>query len=99
VLTILIVAIFVSFYLASYNVDPDGKWESKSHGFFAGLDTVIRTNGTVVAALVATLGVVWSWFYQMSYGRSASRDAERAPKEYGGTESGATTSDPLNPRA
>jgi hypothetical protein len=56
VLTIVFVAIFISFCFASLHVDKDGKWGSESQEFIAGLYTVIRTNGTVVAALVATLG-------------------------------------------
>jgi hypothetical protein len=97
VLTIVFGAIFISFCFASLHVDKDGKWGSESQEFIAGLYTVIRTNGTVVAALVATLGVVWSWFYQMSYGKSASR--ERTAEEHGDAESGATPNDPLNPQA
>jgi formate hydrogenlyase subunit 3/multisubunit Na+/H+ antiporter MnhD subunit len=98
-LTILIVAIFVSFCFASYHVEPDGKWENKNHEFIAGLYAVIRTNGTVVAALVAVLGVIWSWFYQMSYGKSASRERERMAEEDGDAESSATPRDSLNPQA
>jgi hypothetical protein len=96
VLTIVFAAIFISFCFASFHVDTEGKWES--HEFIAGLYTVIRTNGTVVAALVATRGVVWSWFYHMSYGKSASPE-EHMVEVHGDAESGATPSDPLNPPA
>lgn len=96
VLTIVFVAIFISFFFASFNVESDGKWESQE--FIAGLYNVIHTNGTVVAALVATLGVIWSWFYHMSYGKSGSPE-EHTAEVHGGVESGATPSDPLNPQA
>ena len=96
VLTIVFVAIFISFFFASFNVKTDGSWDSKE--FIAGLYNVIHTNGTVVAALVATLGVVWSWFYHMSYGKSASPEDHMAEVR-GDAESGATPSNPLNPQA
>jgi hypothetical protein len=68
VLTLLFAAVLMSFCVASFNVDKDGIWSDGQ--FISGLYTVIRTNQTVVAAVVATLGVAWSWFFQMSYKKS-----------------------------
>jgi hypothetical protein len=70
VLTLLFASVMLSFCTASLHVDKDGIWSSG--GFISGLYTVIRTNQTVVAALIATLGVAWSWFFQMSYKDSSS---------------------------
>jgi hypothetical protein len=61
VLTLLFTAILMSFCVASYKVDKDGI--RSDGGFISGLYTVIRTNQTVVAAVVATLGVAWSWVF------------------------------------
>jgi hypothetical protein len=97
VLTIVFAAIFISFYFASFHVVTKGKWES--HESIAGLYNVIHTNRTVVAALVATLGVIWSWFYHVSYGESALPAAKHQAEVHGDAESGATPSDPLNPQA
>jgi hypothetical protein len=66
VLTLIIAGILIAFCVASGRVDGDGKWR-ESGRWISGLYSVIRANGTVVAALVATLGVAWSWFFQIAY--------------------------------
>lgn len=79
VLTLLFASVLISFCVASRYVDKDGSWSSG--GFISGLYTVIRTNQTVVSALIATLGVAWSWFFQMSY--KGSGDSQPPPSESG----------------
>jgi hypothetical protein len=84
VLTLLFVAILASFCIASQYVDDEGKW--KGNGFIRGLYTVIHNNQTVVAAVVATLGVTWSWFFHMSFGKSTEPEPEREPERAPETE-------------
>ena len=66
VLTLIFAAILITFCVASGKVDRNGRWREDG-GWISGLYTVIRANGTVVATVVATLGVAWSWFFQIAY--------------------------------
>jgi hypothetical protein len=75
VLTLLFAAILLSFWRASYYVDENGLWKDHT-SFIGGLYSVIKANQTVVAALVATLGVAWSWFFQKSFENSTPPERE-----------------------
>jgi hypothetical protein len=79
ILTVMFGVIVVAFVAASLHVTDDGKWTDTEHGFWSGIYAVVKANQTVAAALVATLGVVWSWFFQMAYGRSDQRGANVTP--------------------
>ena len=75
VLTLIFAGILISFCVASGSVDGDGKWREGGR-WISGLYSVIRANGTVVAAVVATLGVAWSWFFQMAYKNSTEHSKD-----------------------
>jgi hypothetical protein len=67
-LFLLYLSIVGAFIVASLNINAAGEWPGAGavHGYYV----VIKNNQPVFAALVATLGVIWSWFFQMSYGQS-----------------------------
>jgi hypothetical protein len=73
----------ISILRQHYYVDETGLWKDHT-SFIGGLYSVIKANQTVVAALVATLGVAWSWFFQKSF--EASTPPEREQHEVIGLE-------------
>lgn len=82
-LFLLYAAVLAAFVSAAFHVDADGKWAASASAGAAeralsGFYAVMRANQTIMAALVATLGVAWSWFYQMANDKPPSREGHEA---------------------